>query len=65
MYWPTTESASKKIIITTNPTSEALAKSIGLGYQNKALFNDEATAVFKSVFNNPASQYILVWRKLQ
>lgn len=45
----------RKVIITTNPTSEALAKSIGLGYQNKALFNDEATAVFKgSVFNNPA-----------
>ncbi|WP_187229756.1 DUF3987 domain-containing protein [Escherichia marmotae] len=45
----------RKIIITTNPTSEALAKAIGLEYQNKALFNDEATAVYKgSVFNNPA-----------
>ncbi|MDT3413374.1 DUF3987 domain-containing protein [Kosakonia cowanii] len=45
----------RKVIITTNPTSEALAKGIGLGYQNKALFNDEATAVYKgSVFNNPA-----------
>jgi len=45
----------RKVIITTNPTSEALAKAIGLGYQNKALFNDEATAVYKgSVFNNPA-----------
>lgn len=45
----------RKAIILTNPTSEALAKSIGLGYQNKALFNDEATAVYKgSLFNNPA-----------
>lgn len=45
----------RKGIIKTNPTSEALAKAIGLGYQNKALFNDEATAVYKgSVFNNPA-----------
>jgi hypothetical protein len=37
----------RKAIILTNPTSEALAKAIGLGYQNKALFNDEATAVYK------------------
>lgn len=45
----------RKAIILTNPTSEALAKAIGLGYQNKALFNDEATAVYKgSLFNNPA-----------
>ncbi|UCQ26576.1 DUF3987 domain-containing protein [Edwardsiella tarda] len=45
----------RKTIILTNPTSEALAKEMGLGYQNKALFNDEAIAVYKgSVFNNPA-----------
>lgn len=45
----------RKVIILTNPTSEALAKAIGLGYQNKALFNDEAIAVYKgSLFNNPA-----------
>ncbi|HDL6964597.1 TPA: DUF3987 domain-containing protein [Yersinia enterocolitica] len=45
----------RKAIILTNPTSEALAKAIGLGYQNKALFNDEATALYKgSLFNTPA-----------
>lgn len=45
----------RKTIILTNPTSEALAKAIGLGFQNKALFNDEATSVYKgSLFNNPA-----------
>lgn len=45
----------RKAIVLTNPTSEALAKAIGLGYQNKALFNDEATAVYKgNLFNNPA-----------
>ncbi|BBR19707.1 MAG: DUF3987 domain-containing protein [Enterobacteriaceae bacterium] len=45
----------RKTFFLTNPTSEALAKAIGLGYQNRALFNDEATAVFKgSLFNNPA-----------
>ncbi|MCW6567571.1 YfjI family protein [Yersinia ruckeri] len=45
----------RKVIILTNPTSEALAKAIGLGYQNKALFNDEAIAVYKGgLVNNPA-----------
>lgn len=44
----------RKLIILTNPTSEALAKEIGLGYQNKALFNDEAAGVYtSSLFNDP------------
>ncbi|AST81068.1 TPA: DUF3987 domain-containing protein [Citrobacter farmeri] len=44
----------RKTIILTNPTPEALAKAIGQGYQNKALFNDEATALYKKLLINPA-----------
>ncbi|HDZ0569425.1 DUF3987 domain-containing protein [Enterobacter asburiae] len=45
----------RKAIILTNPTSEALAKAIGLGYQNRALFNDEAATVHRRLVNNSAS----------
>ncbi|MGG8019412.1 DUF3987 domain-containing protein [Klebsiella aerogenes] len=45
----------RKFIILTNPTSEALAKELGLGYPNKALFNDEAAGVYTSgLYNDPA-----------
>jgi hypothetical protein len=43
----------RKSIILTNPTSEALTKEIGLGYQNRALFNDEAATVYRRFVNNP------------
>lgn len=45
----------RKSIILTNPTSEALAKAIGQGYPNKAVFNDEGTGLYKgSLWLNPA-----------
>ncbi|WP_411704173.1 DUF3987 domain-containing protein [Edaphovirga cremea] len=43
----------RKFIILTNPTSEALAREIGLGYQNKALFNDEAAVTCSPLISTP------------
>ncbi|MCW2095094.1 UNVERIFIED_ORG: hypothetical protein M2382_001602 [Enterobacter sp. BIGb0239] len=51
----------RKSIILTNPTSEALAKEIGMGYQNKALFNDEAAGVYTSSLYNDPTPFNTFW----
>lgn len=51
----------RKFIILTNPTSEALAKEIGMGYQNKALFNDEAAGVYTSSLYNDPTPFNTFW----
>jgi hypothetical protein len=54
VYQPPAEKPVRKSIILTNPTREALTKEIGMGYQNKALFNDEAAGVYtSSLYNDP------------
>ncbi|VYT53268.1 DUF3987 domain-containing protein [Citrobacter amalonaticus] len=51
----------RKSIILTNPTREALTKEIGMGYQNKALFNDEAAGVYTSSLYNDPTPFNTFW----